>query len=116
LIRKIWILFSSFLICLLFACNNTDNKPITSDTDNEPITSDVTSTFTGTITEIYDQTALVHIDEGEITKSGSRVHVDLSKNSETTFHVGDKVKVGYDGEVRESDPLQINVVFIEKVE
>ncbi|WP_270577403.1 DUF3221 domain-containing protein [Caldibacillus thermoamylovorans] len=49
-------------------------------------------------------------------KSGSRVHVDLSKNSETDFHVGDKVKVGYDGEVRESDPLQINVVFIEKVE
>lgn len=105
--RKIWILFSSFLIILLIACNNTDNKPITSD---------VTSTFTETITEIYDQTALVHIVEGEITKSGSRVHMDLSKNSETTFHVGDKVKVGYDGEVRESDPLQINVVFIEKVE
>lgn len=107
LIRKIWILFSSFLIILLIACNNTDNKPITSD---------VTSTFTGTITEIYDQTALVQVDEGEIIKSGSRVHVDLSKNSETDFHVGDKVKVGYDGDVRESDPLQINVVSIEKIE
>jgi len=107
LVRKTWILFSIFFISLVIACNNTDNKSITTI---------VTSTFTGKITEIYDQTAIVQVDEGEIIKAGSRVHVNLSKNSETNFYVGDKVKIGYDGELRESDPLQINVIFIEKVE
>lgn len=90
------------LISLLIACDSSDGH-------------ETEATFIGTIEEINNQIALISIDEGEILKSGSRVSINLAVNSQETFQVGDKIKVGYDGEVRESGPLGVNETFIEKI-
>ena len=62
------------------------------------------SKFIGTIESIENNNAIVKIEEGEM--SGDKASVDLSVAKNTTFQVGDKVKVGY-GFVGESDPLTI---------
>ena len=71
--------------------------------------------FTGTIEEINGDTATVKIEEGDILNSGDLGRVDLSVNEDTTFEVGDKVKVFY-GTVGESYPLTIETKSVEKVE
>jgi len=99
----ITILFS----CLLYGCNSEDTK-------NEK--KEVKATFIGTIEEITDnQIGLVDIVEGEILSSGNRVSVNLSVNPTETFQLGDKIKVGYDGTIMESFPLQINTLTVEPV-
>lgn len=73
--------------------------------------------FTGTITEINGNLAIVTADEGEeIRKSGDLVEVDLSKNEEVEFSVGDRVRIGYDGAVQEKYPLGIKTIFVELLE
>ncbi len=73
--------------------------------------------FIGTITEINGQIAIVSAEEVEdIRRSGDLVEVDLSKNKEVEFRVGDKVKVVYDGAIQEKYPLGINTVFVELLE
>lgn len=74
------------------------------------------ATFTGTISEIHETTAIIEIDEGEILNSGNRVSINLSVADEETFEVGDKVRVGYEGGIMESYPLQVKTVFVEKME
>jgi len=101
------ILFIILFIGLqLAACQSDDNKA----KNNE-----VEATFTGTISEINQQNTLVDIETGEILNSGNKVYVDLSM-SEENFKVGDKVEVGYDGLIRESHPLGINVIYIELIQ
>jgi hypothetical protein len=71
--------------------------------------------FTGTIIEKNDQTVIVEPDNGEeIRSSGDKVSVVLPDNS-LNLQVGDSVVVGYDGDVMESYPLQINLISIEKL-
>lgn len=60
--------------------------------------------------------ALVEIEEGAILSSGDQVHIPLSIDDVDNFEVGDQVRIGYDGSVMESYPLQINMTFIEKVD
>ncbi|MFS0574106.1 hypothetical protein AB1K83_00590 [Sporosarcina sp. 179-K 3D1 HS] len=88
------------LIALLTACGHPDPNV----------------TFTGTILDIHGPSATVVADEGEeIRRSGSEVTVDLSVNEEETFEVGNRVKVTYDGVIREIHPLSINTIAVEKV-
>ncbi|MEH7250151.1 DUF3221 domain-containing protein [Neobacillus niacini] len=42
--------------------------------------------------------------------------VDLSVNNDETFQVGDKIKVGFDGIIKESNPAQINTLSVELVD
>ncbi|GAA0603335.1 hypothetical protein GCM10009001_20370 [Virgibacillus siamensis] len=42
--------------------------------------------------------------------------VDLSVNNDKTFQVGDKIKVGFDGKILESNPAQINTLSVELIE
>ncbi|WP_152658160.1 hypothetical protein [Oceanobacillus sp. CFH 90083] len=79
-------------------------------------TSDAENTFIGAIKTIENEMAIIEIEEGDILSSGNRVSVDLSVASETEFSIGDKVRVGYDGDVRETGPLGINTAFAELVE
>lgn len=73
--------------------------------------------FTGTIKEINEQSANISVDEGEdIINSGDLVTVTLSINEDVEFKVGDRVRVRYDGDVRETYPLGINTIFIEIIE
>ena len=41
---------------------------------------------------------------------------DLSVNEAETFRVGDKIKVGFDGTIKESNPAQINTLSVELVD
>jgi len=64
------------------------------------------SEFIGSIESIEKENAIVKIEEGEILKSGDRASVDLSVAKNTTFQVGDTIKVRY-GNVGERSPLYI---------
>ena len=104
--KKYNLLFILFISSLLFACNTEDVKSIDE--------GEVYVTFRGTIAKmITDDRAIVHWEEGGRTH---RVLVDLSVNSAVIFQVGDEVEVGYDGEIKESDPAQINTLSVELVE
>lgn len=96
------------LIGLLPACSSSNSEQ-SDDSETE-------HTFTGTIEIIEGQHATVDIEEGKILKSGRKVRVDLSVANDTTFQAGDEIRVGYDGEVRESGPLGINTTFVELIE
>jgi beta-lactamase regulating signal transducer with metallopeptidase domain len=71
--------------------------------------------FAGTVTEVYDNTILVSVNEGEdARKSSNLISVSLNvklKDSMTDFAVGDKVIVYYNGEIAESYPAQVNTVY-----
>ena len=99
-------------LVVMFALIGCANGSITDDI----IIDDTESVFfTGVITEINDNTALVTPNEGEqIRSSGDAVYVSL-KSSEDIFAVGDTIKVEYDGTVMESYPLQINAISVKKV-
>lgn len=71
--------------------------------------------FRGIVTEIYDKAILVSVneDENEI-KSSDKMRVSLDtklKDSMTSFKVGDKVKIFYDGSILETYPAKINTVY-----
>lgn len=71
--------------------------------------------FAGTVAEVYDNTILVIVDEGEeVRRSSDLMSVSLNvklKDSMTHFNVGDRVIVYYNGEIAESYPAQINTVY-----
>ncbi|MCM3768500.1 YobA family protein [Neobacillus niacini] len=104
-------LLLTFIIGLLVACTPVNTDP----NDNEIKVDKATGFFIGTIEEKSDQNAIVNVDQGEILKSGNRVFVNLSVNSNATFQVGDKIRVDYEGEVRESYPFRINVTNVELI-
>ena len=108
--RLIAILSMFIVFTMLVACGTTsDKKGAAKDGDSSP-------TFIGTIEEITDASALVSIEEGNILNSGTKVMVDLSVAEGLTFNEGDRIKVTYDGIVRESHPLGINTVKVELLE
>lgn len=94
------VLLTVLITSLLFSCSSDGVK----------------ATFVGTIEEIYGDSALVSVEEGDILRSGRSVYVDLSVNSKEAFKVGDTIKVGYDGMVQESLPLGINTLSVQFVE
>lgn len=108
--RLIAILSMFIFVTMLVACGTTsDKKGAAKDGDSNP-------TFIGTIEEITDASALVSIEEGNILNSGTKVMVDLSVAEGLTFNEGDRIKVTYDGIVRETHPLGINTVKVELLE
>jgi len=96
-------LFVVLLSISLIVCSTSDNQ--------------AKAVFKGAITEIYDQTAVVSVVEGNTSiSSGTNVSVNLSVNKDTLFKIGDKVMVGYDGYVMESSPAQINTEYVKLLE
>lgn len=100
------------IIPLLFACQNSTDKEVTTPPEEDVI---VDAAFTGTVEELNQSMAIILIEEGDILNSGNRVSVDVSSADEP-IEVGDQVRVGYEGGVMESYPLQINMTFVEKIE
>ena len=95
------------LVILLLAftgCTKTLNQII----DDEPH-------FTGTVLKVSEYSILVEADEGEdILRSGDLIDVSLNieyEDGKSTYHVGDRVTVYYNGEVAESYPLQVHNVY-----
>lgn len=130
--KKLITLFILVLVGSLFACSSlnddrpndngneaTSIEPIEERDDNRNEQTSIgpieESTFTGIIEEINGDNAIVSIEKGDILNSGSKASVNLSVASDTTFEVGDKVKVGFNGDVREIFPLGINTTFVELV-
>lgn len=111
--KKLWVIVTAvFFLGFMTACSKGEDAQ----SDEPPAETEPTIlTFTGTIEEIHDQSALIVIDNGPILSSGDKVTVDLSVASEDSFEIGDQVRVGYDGFVRESYPLQIDTLTLEKV-
>ncbi|QOV11181.1 hypothetical protein [Viridibacillus arvi] len=78
--------------------------------------SEVKATFTGVIEEINEQGAIVYVTDGEDNAVSGIIAVNLAKNPDETFQVGDKVKVGYDGTIRDTAPIGITTLTVELVE
>ncbi|MGE7689552.1 hypothetical protein ACQKMI_10090 [Lysinibacillus sp. NPDC097214] len=100
--KKIIILFVTLIIfcSILFMCK-----------------SEVKATFIGVIEEmINDRRAVVYVTESENNAVRGIVYVNLAKNPNETFKVGDKVKVGYDGTVPPTAPMAVTTLTVEKVE
>lgn len=89
---------------MLGGCSNSIDT--SREESNEPKTPN--SSFTGTIKEINRNKALVYAKLGG---GEGKVFVDLSMNDDEVFQIGDGVKVGYDGTIRESNPAQIKYIF-----
>ncbi|MCI5774646.1 MAG: YobA family protein, partial [Erysipelotrichaceae bacterium] len=74
--------------------------------DHEP-------SIVGIVEEVYESYILINIKSEEYLK-GQDCKVSLeveNKDSYTEISVGDEVFVYYDGNISESDPLQINTVY-----
>lgn len=108
------------MICLMLAAvsiiactkNNAPDRGDGSDALDMPIE---TVTFSGTIIELNENSAIVEPFEGEtIRSSADKISVNLEGYGE--FAVGDEVVVEYDGTVMESYPAQVNVLGVKKVE
>ena len=91
--------------CLLVACNS-DSK--------------VKATFTGTIETVNENGGmLVNVEEATDTKLEGLVDVDILDEDildDTTFNVGDKVKVGFNGMTFEKSPVMVQAITLEKIE
>ena len=102
--KKQFFLLTMLLFLILTGCAKTLDQVI----DDEPH-------FTGTVLEVSEHSVLVEADEGEdIRRSGDLVSVSLDieyEDGKSTYHVGDRVTVYYNGDVAESDPLQVHHVY-----
>lgn len=94
------------LVCLLglVGCNKDSMDYII---ENEP-------SVTGIVEEVHDNSIIIHCEqlEGYPDEAKCSVSLDVeNEDSMTHFDVGDEVVVYYNGDIAESDPLQINTVY-----
>ena len=111
--KRGFVFLTAIITIGLVACN-ADNH--TSHEDSSISTDPTTVIFDGTIEEINGDSALVATDDGEILRSGDKVTVDLSSAPDEIFEIGDNIRVEYDGTIRESYPLQVNTLSIQKLD
>ena len=100
----IGILLSIVFLLTLIGCNNRSMNYII---ENEP-------SVTGIVEQVYDNSILIYCKQMEGYLSEVRCSVSLNvenQDSMTHFNVGDEVVVYYNGDVAESDPLQISTVY-----
>ena len=70
--------------------------------------------FYGKVVESTANHILVEPNEGEeIRKSASRVSIGLGEKNDALYMVGTNVKITYTGDIRETEPAQIDVLNIE---
>jgi hypothetical protein len=108
---RIFKALAMIVLLTIVGCSNSTDR---SEEKNNEIKTE-SSSFIGTIKEIYGNSALVSAKVFEGNPEGD-VFVDLSVNNDETFQVGDKVKVGFDGTIKESNPAQINTLSVEMVD
>jgi len=78
--------------------------------------SKVKATFIGVIEEINGRGAVVYVNKTEESPVSGIIYINLTKNPDETFKVGDKVKVGYDGTIRDAAPIEVTTLTVELVE
>lgn len=100
------VVFVLAIVCILslVGCNKKSMNYIIS---NEP-------SISGTIKEVHDKYIMIYIeDDGYPNGADCQVSLDV-ENSDGIYSpiaVGDKVTVYFNGDIAESDPLQINTVY-----
>lgn len=104
---KKYIAFGLALVCVLglVGCNNRSMNYII---ENEP-------NITGLVEEVHDNYIIISTTTTEGYPYGASCKVSVNvENSDGIYSpitVGDEVVVYYDGNIAESDPLQINTVY-----
>lgn len=102
---KSWIVSILALVCILglVGCNNRTMDYII---ENEP-------SIIGIVEEVHDNLITVYINtEDYPNEENCQVSLDAEhKDSYTDVSVDDEVVIYYNGEIAESDPLQINTVY-----
>lgn len=92
------------LTCMLglIGCNRSMDDII----ENEP-------SVTGIVEEVHDNYIIIYIEtDGYPNGADCKVSLNVeNEDSMTNFNVGDEVVVYYNGDIAESDPLQINTVY-----
>jgi len=78
--------------------------------------SKIKATFIGVIEEINGRRAVVYVNKTENSPISGIIYVNLAKNPDETFRVGDKIKVGYDGTIRDSAPIEVATITVKLVE
>ena len=94
------------IICMagIVGCNNRSLNYII---ENEP-------SVTGIVEQVYDNSILIYCEQmdGYLSEVRCSVSLDVeNQDSMTHFNVGDEVVVYYNGDIAESDPLQISTVY-----
>ena len=99
------IIFALALICILTlaGCNKKSMNYII---ENEP-------SITGIVEEVSDDSVLIYIEtDGYPYGADCSVSLDVeNSDSYTNVSAGDEIVVYYNGDIAESDPLQINTVY-----
>ena len=104
--KKRWgvLLLVFFSSALLFGCSRTIDDIM----KTEPCVK-------GTVVEVMEQAIAIQVQEGEEERNSSdRIVVSLAvehPDSMTHFSVGDKVAVYYDGNIGETYPALIHMVY-----
>ena len=94
------------LVCVL-AMAGCNNKSMDYIIENKP-------SVTGIVEEVRDDYIIMYSDSAEGYPNGSRWSIFLdveNKDSYTDLVVGDEIVVYHDGNVMESDPLQVGTVY-----
>ncbi|MEH7247931.1 DUF3221 domain-containing protein [Neobacillus niacini] len=107
-------IFKALAIIVLLTIVGCSNSTDRSEEKNNDIKTE-NSSFVGIIKKINGNSAIVSAKVFEGNPEGD-VFVDLFVNNDETFQVGDKVKVGFDGTIKESYPAQINTLSVELVD
>lgn len=104
-IFSIFVLFLvSFVVLGLIGCNS---KSLDDTIQNKP-------SVTGVVEEVYENSIMIQCEILEGYQKGEKCSVSLdieNKDNISKINVGDTVRVYYNGEIAESDPLQINTVY-----
>ena len=91
-------------ILTMICCNNRNMNYII---ENEP-------SVAGIVEQVYDNSILIYCEQmdGYLSEVRCSVSLDVeNQDSMTHFNVGDEVVVYFNGDVAESDPLQISTVY-----
>ena len=96
--KYLLIVLSVLCVLGLIGCNKKSLNYIIS---NEP-------SITGNIKEVYENSILIENESGEYVVS---LNVENSDGIYSPIQVGDEVTVYYDGNIAESYPMQINIVY-----
>lgn len=103
---KKWVMTVLVFLVLLGAAG-CGKKSINQIIQSEP-------SITGIVKEVGDRSILIHCEEivGYNGPVDCKVSLDVeNKDSMTHFNIKDKVTVYFDGNIAESDPLQMNTVY-----
>lgn len=97
-----WILVLTYVLVLAGRRKRSMNYII----EHEP-------SISGIVEEIRDQSILISLETSDYPRGTScEVSLDVENpDSYTNVSMGDEIVVYYNGEIAESDPLQINTVY-----